>query len=116
MLRPDLISRERLLREIFLIEGHDNLRLGNNCGREDVSVVRIWQVKAAKQVHVPGDQTVRHGLIHQSAGAIESRGLDVRTRLLEVPRPFIVNFLRPARSEEPFHGQVKQEIPERRGV
>lgn len=116
MLGFKAVGLEHLGGEVAQIVGHDHVGPGVDRGRQDVAVIGIGQVQARDQRFVAVHEAVAHVQIHQLACALELDDGQVRPLPEHVADPLVMDGVGPLGPETIGQRQLKQQVPQRRGV
>ena len=81
--------------------------------RQHVAVVRVGEGQGGDEGLVASDKAVGDVLIHQLPTPGEAFGRDVRAVGQDVPRPLVVDLVRPAGPEQIRQGEPHEQITER---
>lgn len=96
--------------EIPKIEGDDELGASaDGCG-EDMPVILVGQRQPVYKSFVSGNDSIRHGLMHQRYGAVQI-ACQFWPLFEKVAAPLLVDLIRPARRKQLRESQPEQKIP-----
>lgn len=109
----DLELTKRRRWEITQIVGDDQTRAAVNCRGEHVPVIRVGQRKRGDKRLVTGDQAVWHVLVHHLTTPRQALGRQFRPVRQQIPRPFVVDLIRPACLEQIRERKPHEEITQR---
>lgn len=92
---------------------NDDIRVAANGSGKHMAVASIWQREGTDERLVAGDEAVAHMGVHQLPHTRQLNRIKVGTVCCKVPRPFIVNFFRPATSKQIPYRQLHENVPQR---
>ena len=81
--------------KIHQVERDDQRNPAMNRRRQDVPIVGIGQSQRRDEGLVFGDEAIRNVFIHELAAARNVRGRDVRPIGQDIPRPLVMDLVRP---------------------
>jgi hypothetical protein len=87
-------------REIAQVGRDNQSRSTVNRSRQHVTVVGIEKCQCRDEGFVVGDETIGDVLIHELSASGQARGRDIRAIGRDVPRPFVMNLVRPTGLEQ----------------
>lgn len=92
------------------------MTVGVDRGGQDVPVVGVGEVELVDQVLVAGHGHVADRVVHRTAGAIQTCGVEVGAVGAQVVEHLIENPICPLRVHQPREPDPDQHVPERGGV
>ena len=98
------VRGERGRGEVLQVCGDDDVGFGPDGGGEDVAVAWIGQFEGWNEVLESGDQDVAYVGVHETPGALQARGREVRSAAEKRAGPLIMDARGPLRSVEARDG------------
>ena len=95
MLDFDAEEGKDFRRKMLEIEGYDEVRPGTDSGGKHMPVVWIRKGQRRNEGLVTGDKAVPYMGVHQIPSALELLGLQIRSVLLDVSDPLVVDRISP---------------------
>ncbi len=80
---------------------------------QDVPIIDIGEGQCRDEGLVFGDETIGYVLVHELATSSEARWRDVRPIDQDVPRPLVMNLVRPTSLEQVRKGKLHQQVAQR---
>ena len=112
--KPDFFSS--LAGKCRRIPGENERCVGSDRRRDNMAVVRIRQGNPWNVLLVTADQRRRKRIIHQAPRDQQTLFRDARRIGRQVPDPFVMDRVGPARFDKAIHGGLNNDIPEMKGI
>jgi len=71
VLQLDVVLVKSPNRKVLQVEGDDGIGRRGDGSRQQMSVIRVWELKALKEFFVILNKAIKHGLVHEVSGPLQ---------------------------------------------
>ena len=81
-----------------------------------MAIIGIGKTHCWEQVFISADSGTLERVVHQPTGRLQALDGDARRVSRQVPNPFVVDLVGPARLDQAVYGGLDDDVPEMEGV